>query len=78
MFKQGKPDEGGVIHYCDDREEVLRRDRLLGNEFYRALCGHGGYHMFLTHYPTQVTCQACLAKMKEIEDGPRCVSENNP
>ena len=74
MFKQGKPDPSYVVHRLDFRAEVLHRDRLLGNKFSRALCGHGGYHMFLADRPEEVTCQSCLAKVKEIEDGPKATT----
>lgn len=67
-FMQGKPDGTPQhphpvypIHFRDNRHDVIQRDKELGNKLSRAICGNGGYHMWLTNDTNEVTCLACKA-----------------
>lgn len=74
MFKQGRPDgpnDHYQVHIADDRESTRSRDRLLGNNCTKAICGNGSYHKWFATNPEQVTCQACKTKFEEIDGDQR-------
>lgn len=68
-FMQGRPDGTPQhphpiypVHLQDTRHETMMRDRLLCNKITHAICGNGGYHMWLTNNINEVTCLACKGK----------------
>lgn len=59
IFHRGNPEPDDVVHL----NATIQRPHM--DPLCKVLCLNGAYHTRQTNNPNQVTCPACLAKMKE-------------